>query len=40
MYTQALSQAIRIAPGSPAGDTIPFRIALTLSLVAVVAVLS
>ena len=37
MHAQALSQAIYIAPGSPAGDTIPFGAALTLSSVAVAA---
>jgi hypothetical protein len=33
----SLKEAMRIAPGPPAGDTIPFRAALALSLVAVVA---
>jgi hypothetical protein len=37
IHTQASSQAIYMAPVSPAGNTIPFATALTLSSVAVVA---
>jgi len=40
MHTQALSQAMPIAPYSPIGDTIPFGTALTLSLVAIVTIIS
>jgi hypothetical protein len=40
IYAQALSQAIYIALRSLVGDTIPFRTALTLSLVAIVAIIS
>jgi hypothetical protein len=37
MHAQASSQAMRMAPGPPAGDTISFGLALALSLVAVAA---
>jgi hypothetical protein len=37
MHAQASSQAMRIALGSLAGDTIPFGTALILSLVAIAA---
>jgi hypothetical protein len=39
IHAQASSQAIHISPGSLVEDTIPFKTALTLSLIAIVVII-